>query len=123
MPESMTEDAIACLVQDDLRLFFKGACHVFAVTLQECRREENYSLYRVRCGDKETYHVYARSGDVIVDVGGLKREQDYLRWLTNRMGRDTRVQVVPTSKDELFQVEHIDSWRGSVNKWGLFADP
>jgi hypothetical protein len=126
MPEQLTEAAVACLDQDNLRLFFKGACHVFAVALQQYRAEENYTLHRVVCGDFGAYHVYAKSGDVIVDVGGLKREHDYLRWLANRMTemeRDSRPEVLPTSKDKLFQVARVDSRRGRVNEWGLFADP
>jgi len=39
------------------------------------------------------------------------------------MEHDSRPEVSPTSKDELFQVARVESRRGSVNQWGSFADP
>jgi hypothetical protein len=80
----MTDAALECLKQDDLRMFYKGACHVFAVALQRYRSLEQYELCRVLCRGLGAYHVYARTGDWLVDVGGLKREADYFHWLQRR---------------------------------------
>lgn len=43
----MTKAACECVAQDDIRLFSRGACHVFAVVLQEMKQEEDYELVRV----------------------------------------------------------------------------
>jgi hypothetical protein len=122
----MTDAALTCLKQDDLRLFSKGACHVFAVALQRYRPDEQYEICRVVCGEMGAYHVYARIGDWIVDVGGLKRESDYLRWLASRtVEQDWPSRPSPeiTSEADLLCQARVDPRRGVVNEWGLFTDP
>lgn len=122
----MTEAAQKCLRQDDLRLFSRGACHVFAVALLRCRPEEHYEISRVECGGFGAYHVYARSGEWIVDVGGVKRESDYLRWLANRTVEEDWPSLPSpkiTSESELLCQASVDDRKGIVNAWGLFTDP
>lgn len=122
----MTDAALECLKQDDLRLFYKGACHVFAVALQRYRSEQRYELCRVVCRGLGAYHVYARTGEWLLDVGGLKRERDYFDWLNRRAldhGWAPPITAEITSDEELLRRARVDQQRGLVNEWGLFTDP
>jgi hypothetical protein len=122
----MTEYASQCLDQDDARMFYKGACHIFAVALKRYRRSEQYELCRVVCNGLGAYHVYARSHDWLVDVGGLKRETDYLHWLRRRALENewnSPITFEPVSEADLLQQTRTDELRGFVNEWGLFTDP
>jgi hypothetical protein len=122
----MTDAALECLKQDDLRMFYKGACHVFAVALQRYRSLEQYELCRVLCRGLGAYHVYARTGDWLVDVGGLKREADYFHWLQRRANEHewtSAIRYEAVSETELLRQARIDEARGTVNEWGLFTDP
>jgi hypothetical protein len=120
----MTDRAVNCLKQDDLRLFFKGGCHVFAVALQ--RFQPLCQLRRVIFREMGAYHVYACSGEWLIDVGGLKRQSDYFRWLEARaaeQGWNPLVSSEPASEAELFREAKFQEPQGIVNDWGLFTDP
>ena len=107
-------------------MFYKGACHVFAVALLRWRPDECYTLYRVVCRSLGAYHVYAKTGEWMVDVGGLKREADYIFWLSKRMQEQeeyAHVSVTAVTEDALFQRARLDPVNGPVNEWGLFTDP
>lgn len=122
----MTNAALECLKQDDLRLFYKGACHIFAVALQRYRSEQQYEVCRVVCRGLGAYHIYARTGGWLVDVGGLKRECDYFSWLNCRAiehewGSPIMSEI--TSEEELLRQTRVDDQHGAVNEWGLFTDP
>jgi hypothetical protein len=122
----MTHAALECLKQDDLRMFYKGACHVFAIALQRYRSEEQYELCRIVCRGLGAYHVYARSRDWLVDVGGLKREADYFHWLEHRATEREWTSAISSevvSETELLRRARIEQPHGIVNEWGLFTDP
>ncbi|HEV2806284.1 MAG TPA: hypothetical protein VGW57_15280 [Chthoniobacterales bacterium] len=122
----MTDRAIACLKQDDLRLFYKGACHVFAVALQRYQPAERYQLRRVVFREMGAYHVYARSGDWLIDVGGLRRESDYVRWLEARAieyGWNSAVSSEFVLESDLLRAARFQEPQGLVNERGLFTDP
>lgn len=122
----MTDAALACLNQDNLRLFYKGACHVFAVALQRFTVSDSYELRRVVCNNFGAYHVYARANGWLVDVGGLKRETDYFHWLRGRAiehGWPLDIISEAVSETELLRQAQIQDPRGIVNEWGLFTDP
>jgi hypothetical protein len=122
----MTEAALDCLKQDDLRMFSRGGCHVFAVALQRYRSEEQYELCRVVCRGLRAYHVYARTGGWLVDVGGLKRESDYFHWLGRRaIEREwtSEIKSEIASETDLLRQARVDERHGIVNVWGLFTDP
>jgi hypothetical protein len=115
-----------CLEQGDIRLFFKGGCHVFAVALQESLAGERYELIRVACGEITAYHIYARSRQLMVDVGGFRSESDYRAWLLARKsdwGPAPPISTHPTTKECLFRADREDRENGWVNEWGLFSDP
>lgn len=121
----MTDDALKCLKQDDLRMFYKGACHVFAVALQRYRSQDQYELCRVVCNGMGAYHVYARSGGWLVDVGGLRREVDYFQWLKRRASEHEwsgPIGSEVTSETELLRRFKKEERRGFINEWGLFTD-
>jgi hypothetical protein len=71
--------------RDSTKLFNSGGCHIFAVTLQSVRPDEKYVLVGVfrntPNGEIGIHHLYARRGHLIVDIGGIKGENDYLDWL------------------------------------------
>ena len=130
----MTDSEEQCLAFDDLKFFNRGACHLFAVALQDSQPLEKYDLVRLSClGINELfpgYHVGVRSGDFLVDVGGIRRLQDYLDWLrTKRTGTDfgrPDIPVVSThaiTRDEVLKVVREDKFLGPVNQWDLFARP
>jgi hypothetical protein len=121
-----------CLSQDDIRLFHKGACHIFAVTLKASFSDEGYTLKRVvlekDSDTKEAYHVFASRPGFIVDACGIKREDDYLAWLTGRHREKSFGSLVTpvvtmrdTSEAELLAHHREDTDRGSVNRWCLFS--
>ena len=107
-------------------MFYRGACHVFAVALQRYNSAEQYELCRVVCRGLGAYHVYARTGDWLVDVGGLKREADYFHWLQRRAmerGWSSEIRSEVVSETELLRQARSEELRGVVNEWGLFTDP
>jgi hypothetical protein len=121
-----------CLRQDDIRLFHKGACHVFAAVLKHALLDEDYSLKRVvlmkAFGPKDAYHVFAAADDFVVDASGIKRASDYVAWLTARHVEKNfgttdipLVKLLETSEEELFAHHHDDPHHGSVNQWDLFS--
>jgi hypothetical protein len=114
----MTGAAIDCLNQDDLRMFCRGACHVFAVALQRYKPQEQYKLRRVVFRGYSAYHVYARSGDWLVDVGGVRREADYFKWLKRRAIEnewDPAIRSEEVSETELLRQATIDTRLGVVS--------
>jgi len=110
--------------RDSTKLFNSGGCHIFAVTLQALRPEERYELVRVSRntlnGEIGIHHVYARNGRLIVDIGGIKAEGDYLSWLRAAYREPIGLHI--TGKSELFEVHLVDPDKGPVNRWGLCVD-
>ncbi|HUA68557.1 MAG TPA: hypothetical protein VMA13_08410 [Candidatus Saccharimonadales bacterium] len=122
-----------CLNQDDIRLFHKGACHIFASALKQAFPCESYSLKRVvllrEFDSKEAYHVLAERDDFVVDASGIKRTSDYVAWLKAWHVEKSFGSTIPpevklheTSEVDLFTHYHDDPHLGSVNQWGLFSD-
>jgi hypothetical protein len=77
-------------------------------------------------GEKGAYHVYARSGVWLIDVGGIKRESDYFQWLERRAighGWTSAIKSEVVSETELLRQAKIEEARGIVNEWGLYTDP
>jgi len=121
-----------CIVQDDMRLFHKGACHVFAAALADAVPGEGYMLKRVvlkkEFDTKEAYHVFAATEGFLVDASGIKRADDFIPWLTARhTEKSFDCTVVPTvelcdvTSEELLAHHHEHAHLGSVNRWNLFA--
>jgi len=128
----MTALETDCLKQDDVRLFHKGACHIFAATLKAKFANEAYVLKRVllkREFDMQgAHHVFAAKGEFVVDASGIKRAADYIAWATARY-RETHfgtvviplVEMHDTSEEELLNHHHDDPHLGAVNCWSLFS--
>ena len=121
-----------CLRYDDIRLFHKGACHVFADALKTQFPEEGYTLKRVLVCDgfdsQQAYHVFASKGEFIVDASGIKREEDYVAWVTAckqtvHFGDPCvpKIRLHEVNDAELFEHHHNDEYNGTVNRWGLFS--
>lgn len=119
-----------CLSQDDLRLFHKGACHIFAVALTTEFPCEGYSIKHVVIKRKfdivEAYHVLAALDQFLVDASGIRRADDYIAWLTARHF-DESSEFVPSielrdvATEELTAHFRDDPRLGSVNRWSLFV--
>jgi hypothetical protein len=110
--------------RDSTRLFNSGGCHIFAVTLQVALPGEKYELVRVSRSapgtEKGAHHVYARSGRLIVDIGGIKAEDDYLAWL--RAAYTEVIGLHHTDRGELYEITSEDPDLGPSNRWGLCVD-
>ena len=132
--QKMNASEEECLGQDDVRLFHKGACHVFAAALADAVPGEGYTLKRVvlrkEFDTKEAYHVFAAADGFLVDASGIKRAEDFVAWLTARhREKSFDCIVVPTvelhdvTSEELLAHHDDHPHLGSVNRWSLFVGP
>jgi hypothetical protein len=106
---------------------------VFAVVLQEMKKEEDYELVRVsvlkELDEITAYHVYALRGQHMVDVCGIRAEEEYLDWLTAKHvekvfdGRKIpKITCHKTTTAELLDRVRNDARLGWVNQWEFFTD-
>jgi hypothetical protein len=128
--ENLIKEMKITLEQNDHDLFCKGACHVFAITLQEQLQEEGYELKRFQLSRskndiEKAHHIYAFRKGFIIDINGIKSEKEYILcaiepYITKH-GRicPPKTETFDTSAEEILEKSKKKHF---LNKWELFVD-
>ena len=134
----MKDDLRAILGMDDLGLFMRGGCHVFAVTLVDQLPEEGYEIVCASVVSPlnphnrvDAAHILCHRDDFIVHAPGVERWTLYAeRTASGYRDRqpsiwgDALCLMTTTSATELFAPVSERWMYGPVNRWehGLDAD-
>lgn len=131
------------LKEDDEKLFSAGACHIFARELIDLFPDLNYELCCMEAeqwnhspssgaqlfSNKKLVHVYAKSGDQLIDIYGVRPLEKYLEGYrtTNRGGSGLCTYSHETytrncSLEELFTHSLHEEETGPMNKDRLYLD-
>jgi hypothetical protein len=131
------------LKKNDQELFSAGACHIFARELIDHFKEMDYDfccmeseqwVHHINSGEKKfsprrLVHVYARSGNLMIDIRGVRTEQEYLEEFISKnlanSGPNTyfcKVYTRACDLEELFKPKIFDPEKGWMNKDRLYLD-